>query len=123
MCKEISKQLLLIHDYLFERKYKLTNKQETKEFFDKFFVSKIQFFESMNSKYIDIGVYQNNRYSYTWDSFRYIVITMLNIDECYTKCISDLNEFYITEIQNQNRIVDIVAFELAVNERLKRMRS
>ena len=122
MCKEISKQLLLIHDYLFDKKYKLTNQQETKDFFDKFFANKVQFFEEMNTKFMDIACYRDSRHSYSWDGFRYVVITMLNIDECYAKCISDLNELYIVKIQNPTRIVDIAMFELAVKERLKRMK-
>ena len=119
MNKEITKQLLPIHDYLFDKKYRFSNATEAKDFFDKFFLKKVQFFEEMNSIQIATACYQNEQHSYSWEGFRSIIIAMVNIDECYPKFILHLDELYIKEIQNLNRIVDVVMFELTVKERLK----
>ncbi|WMJ75365.1 hypothetical protein RCC89_19700 [Cytophagaceae bacterium ABcell3] len=51
MCKELTKQLLTIHDYLFEKQYKISSKVDTQEFFNKFFKNRVQFFEEMNTKF------------------------------------------------------------------------
>lgn len=98
MYKDFSRQLINIHDYLFDSKFVFSNYSETKKFFDKFFASKIQFFEEMNTKYMYCSCYINKEQSYSWDEFRYIIVVMINIEECYTAFISDLNKLHQIEV-------------------------
>ena len=121
MLKELSKQLLVIHDYLFEKQYKIISANDTKEFFDKFFKNRVSYFEEMNTKYMNIACYRDNRQSYSWDGFRYLIIVMVNADECYSKFIPDLTELYQKEVlEFSNSLIDSHAFELAHKEYFQR---
>lgn len=114
MLKEISKQLLNIHDYLFERQYKILSDKDTKDFFDKFFKNRVQFFEEMNVKYMNIACYRDDLQSYSWDAFRYLIIVMVNADECYSNFVVDLRELYQEQVLDFScSYIDIQAFELA----------
>lgn len=121
MLKEFSKQLLVIHDYLFEKKYKLLTINDTKEFFDKFFKNRVQFYEEMNIKHMNIACYRDNQQSYSWDGHRYLIIVMVNSDECYPKFILDLRELYQKEVlEFSNSNIDPQAFELVYKEYIQR---
>ena len=121
MLKELSKQLLNIHDYLFEKKYKISSINETAQFFDKFFKNRIQFYEDMNTKYINIGFYRDEKQSYSWDGFRYLIVVMVNAEECYPKFIQDLRELYQQEILAFNSsFINAQTFELVHKEYIQR---
>jgi hypothetical protein len=121
MLKEFSKQLLGIHDYLFEKQYKISSRVETEHFFEKFFKNRVQFFEEMNTKYMNIACYRDDRQSYSWDGFRYLIIVMVNADECYPKFIIDLRELYQQEILTFNSsFIDAQTFELVYKEYIQR---
>ncbi|REG78408.1 hypothetical protein [Algoriphagus antarcticus] len=121
MLKELSKQLLVIHDYLFEKQYKILSENDTKELFDKFFKNRVQFYEEMNTKYMNIALYRDNRQSYSWDGFRYLIMVMVNADECYPKFILDLRELYQQEVLTFNSsCIDPQAFEFAHKEYIQR---
>lgn len=121
MLKEFSKQLLLIHDYLFEKQYKFQTINDTKDFFEKFFKNRVQFYEEMNTKYMNIACYRDNSQSYSWDGYRYLIIVMVNADECYPKFIIDLRELYLKEVQEFSKSnIDPQAFELVYKEYIQR---
>jgi hypothetical protein len=121
MCKELTKQLLGIHDYLFEKQYKISSQVDTEEFFNKFFKKRVRFFEDMNTKFMNIGWYKDEKHSYSWDSFRYMIIVMVNSDECYSKFISDLRELYQQEILTFNKqTINALTFEVGYKNYIDR---
>ena len=121
MLKDFSKQLFDLHDYLFEKQYKLASINDTNDFFDTFFKNRVQFYEEMNTKHANIAVYHDNHQSYSWDGFRYLIIVMVNSDKCYPKFLTDLRELYQKEvIEFSNSNVDGIAYELAHQEYIKR---
>ena len=121
MMKELSKQLLVIHDYLFEKQYKILTRSDTEQFFEKFFKNRVQFFEEMNIKYMNIACYRDDKQSYSWDGFRYLIIVMVNADECYPKFSLDLKELYQKEILAFNSsFINAHTFELVYKEYAQR---
>lgn len=81
-------------------------------FFDKFFANRVQYFEEMNTKYMNIICYRDEKHSYSWEAFRYITLVML--DSSYPKFVIDLKELYQVEVLKDSRkYVDKNMCELA----------
>ncbi|MCU0421661.1 MAG: hypothetical protein MUC81_02530 [Bacteroidia bacterium] len=104
MAKQFIRSLMTTHDYLFQRQYVISSKAQTIEFFN-LFKTQVSFFEDMNTKYMNIACYQDINQSYSWEAFRYIVVVMVNLDECYPSFILDLKELYIAEISSRPGII------------------
>ncbi len=94
ICKEISRKIVEIHDFLFELSYKIKDKEELKKFFDKFFLNRVQFFEEQNIKYQNIVSYHDDKHSYSFMDFKYIFNVLINADESYKDLQNDLQEIY-----------------------------
>lgn len=123
MSKEFKKQLIIIHDYLFEKSYKISNESETADLFNTFFLNRIQFFEEMNTRFINIGYYPNESFSYCWDGFRYIIVVMVNIDECYPKFVLDMEKLYKAEVLKFSKDhIDLESYKFNLVEYSKRKR-
>ncbi len=57
----------------------------------------IQFFESMNNEYIDMGgIYPSSTYSYSYDSFRFLFLGCLK--EYYDEIGTDLRKLYLEKM-------------------------
>jgi hypothetical protein len=122
MIKLINKDLDNIFDYLYEIKYKFSSKSETKHFFERFFIDKIQFFEEMNSIKGQCSFNTTNeKYSLAWDTFRSAILRMIVEKDCYSGFILNLKELYIGEVKNKYKKLDIELFELLFNAQLKKM--
>jgi len=117
LCKEVSRNIMNIHDYLFDKGYKLANKGETKDFFEKFFAKRVQFFEQMNTRYMNIACYGSDKQSYSWMNMRYLIFAMVNIDESYADFLKDLGDMYQQEVLKYSRPqIDKEMYELAERE-------
>ncbi|NTW33162.1 MAG: hypothetical protein HGB12_11140 [Bacteroidetes bacterium] len=95
---DLLKKLPLIHDYLFKINYTIKDMQELKEFFVTFFISKIEKYEQ-NLFWLNIVVYPNDNYSYSFDNFNRIFILMINEEKSYSKIQEDLRELYMIEVK------------------------
>lgn len=112
MCKKLLKQLMPIHDYLFDKGYKISTLNESKEFFNKFFASQVQTFEENNIKYRNIACYQDDMQSYTWGNFSYIISIMIDLNHCYTDFTNDLQKLYQEKVLEFSKTsIDAIKYE------------
>lgn len=117
ICKMLSRQLLPIHDYLFDKSYKISTADETKDFFNKFFATRVCYFEEMNTKYLNIACYQSREQSYSWINFNYIVFVMVAVDESYKDFLKDLEKLYKEKVlEYSTPHIDPAAYELSAKE-------
>lgn len=123
LAKDITRQLLDIHDFLFENNYKLNSIDEAKSFFVKFFANKVAFYEEMNEEHMELACYENENKAYSWDAFRYLIQVMVNTDQSYPRFITDLQQLYLAEVKKMpNRLIDSQTYQLVVQDRSKRRR-
>lgn len=118
MIKVFKRNILNIHDFLFEINYKFSSKDDLKKFFDQFIMNNVGFFEQLNQRHIGMGgIYRDEDYTYSYESLRYIFVNITKIEESYQSVENDLKELFITEVKNQpNRLVNRETFRHA-NER------
>lgn len=95
---DLLKKLPAIHDWLFRRKYIISNKQELQEFFNTFFKYKAQTYEQLNTFWLNVKYYPDKDYSYSFQSFRQIFILMID-EKSYSNIEQDLWEIYMTEVR------------------------
>ena len=124
LVKELIRNLLSIHDYLFEKNYRISNQSELKDFFNKFFASKIASFEQVNRQYLNISLYKDEKHSYSWMNFRYLLFAMINIDDSYENFLGDFEILYLEKVLDFSKDkIDENGFLLSVKEHNDRKRS
>ncbi|MCG8750554.1 hypothetical protein [Tenacibaculum finnmarkense] len=102
MTREIIKIRLSIYNFLYDKNFKIQNINELTEVFNAYVSSLVGFFENTNKRQQQLGVYRNERHSYSFDSFRFVFYGML--DSCYEEMINDLEELYIQNLPNGRMI-------------------
>lgn len=91
--------------------------KKLKEIFDKYFITRISFFEEMTNRNIEMGnIYKDGNYTYFFQNFYYIFIGSL--DYTYEKVYDDLKILYLANL-NPHRIIDEETFKSAQNNRKK----
>ena len=56
------------------------------------------------------GVYPNNTYSYSFDSFRFLILG--SVDSIYPEIVRDLQTLYLAAL-NPNRMINVEMFQTA----------
>jgi len=117
--KEFNKNLTSIYDYLYELNFKFDNKEQVKDFLDKFFVDNIDLFESMNELKIRIKCYANENHTYSHRAFEYLLHVCLEIKNCYKNFIFDLFDLYMIEVKKvqQKSGIDNEQYNKLLHER------
>jgi hypothetical protein len=70
-----------------------------------------RFFEEQNNKFVGMGgVYPNLTYSYSFDSFQFLFLGV--VDTIYPEIVRDLQAVYIATL-NPNRLIDANMFRAA----------
>lgn len=101
MIKVFKRNILGIHDDLFDMDYKIEAKSNLESFFSKYFKDQIHDLEQQNNLHINLGgVYRDEDYSYSYDNFRYIFANMVKIKDSYTDAMNDLKEMYQAEVKS-----------------------
>lgn len=116
MIKVFKRNILGIHDDLFDMDYKIESKSNLEDFFNKYFKDQVHFLEQMNDLHINLGgIYRDEDYIYSYDNFRYIFANMVKIKDSYAAIMKDLKEFYQTEVKSlPNRRIDKDGFRAAI---------
>ena len=99
MFKDVYKKLINIHDYLFEKNYKISDKIKAEEFFKSFFLNEIENYEKNNIDYEKhIGYYNNDNHSYSYEEFKNLIRVMIDCDASYERFLQDMREMYQIEV-------------------------
>ncbi|MEQ9309250.1 MAG: hypothetical protein RLN90_07320 [Balneolaceae bacterium] len=128
MIKVFKRNILNIHDFLFDHNYKFSNKQELQDFFNQFVKDQVIFFEQQNETHVGTGgVYRDEEYTYSFQSFKYIFANIVKLEESYQSTMDDLQQLFVTEVKKlPNRQVDKETFRMAIQnyqmERFNRKR-
>ncbi|MBL3548825.1 hypothetical protein [Chryseobacterium sp. KMC2] len=94
---------------LYESNLSITNIDQLKYIFNKYFRNYTNFFEEMTEKSLRMGhIYRDEQYTFFFDSFYYIVIGSL-INE-YPALQTDLKKLYIESLK-ADRIIDSKMFD------------
>lgn len=116
MIREIIRIRRGLFNSLYVINFKIEEKAQLKEIFEKYVKNLISFFENQNNKYIDLGgIYPNNEHSYSFDSFRFLFYGM--IDYWYDDMERDLKELY-NENLDSNRTISLNLYQAASNNQL-----
>ena len=96
---DMKKEFIKIRDKFFSQIYEInfsiSNKEQLIQIFQKNFQGIIGCFEIYNKRFIENGgFYQNQNSSYSFDSFRYLLLN--SFDETYTDMKTDLEKLYLT---------------------------
>lgn len=102
MVKVFKRNILNIHDYLFDINYMFKNKAELQDFFEQFIKNNVAFFEQHNERYMGMGgVYRDDDYAYSFESLKYIIANIVKLEESYKSSVTDLKEMFLTEVRAQ----------------------
>lgn len=89
---------------LYDLKFSILNKEQLIQVFEINFKDLVSFFETQNNKHIDMGgAYPNNTYSYSFDSFRFLLLGC--VDNGYADIIADLQTLYLSALPT-DRFID-----------------
>lgn len=101
--RTIKKELISMHEFLYEKKFHFANKEDLKTFLDTYFTEHIKRFEDYNAEYIPLSVYTNKNQSYSIHNFRFVFFAMLDLKNCYSDFKKDFEELYMTEVKKFNK--------------------
>jgi hypothetical protein len=97
---------------LYNLNFSVTNNEQLTQIFNSTFQDIVRFFEEQNNKHLGMGgVYPDNTYSYSFDSFRFLFLG--SIDTFYPEIISDLQTLYLARL-DPNRIIDVAMYQTAL---------
>lgn len=101
MRKFFKRNMLDIHDYLFDHNYRFESKNSLDDFFNRFAKNEITKFEQQNRMYQNIGgFYKNDSHSYSYDSFRYVFENIIKLEDSYSSLRIDLQNQYQDEVRS-----------------------
>ncbi len=94
----MKREFIRIRHNFYERLYPLNfnidGKAQLTNIFDATFRDTVNFFEQQNNKHIGMGgAYPNNKFAYSFDSFRFLFLGC--IDNVYNNIVPDLMELYL----------------------------
>lgn len=102
-----------VFNSLFELDFKVTDKVRLNIVFDKHFKNYVSLFEYQNNEYTKIGgVYPDDKYSFSFDSFYYIFNGML--ETWYNNFYLDLKDLYLDNLP-KDRTIDENTFKAEAN--------
>ena len=98
MIREFIRLRHSLYEELHSKHFEIENEIVLKSVVDHIFGDGIiQFFESMNNEYIDMGgIYPSSTYSYSYDSFRFLFLGCLK--EYYDEIGTDLRKLYLEKM-------------------------
>lgn len=99
MYRDFLTKSIRIHDHLFSFNYRFANKQQLESFYNTFSQGQITHFEQMNKEYMSFGVYENNNQSYSFQNYKYVLVNLVNPDNCYPNWLTDLQEMYMKDVR------------------------
>ncbi|WP_109831117.1 hypothetical protein [Reichenbachiella versicolor] len=112
MIGELTKVRRALFNDLYSLKFNIQNKEELTKVFDKHIKPLVDFFETQNDRHVNLGgVYPDDQYSYSFDSFRFIFMGMT--ENYYDNIVQDLKELYLSGL-NENRNIDAQMYNSAV---------
>lgn len=92
--------------------FSITNNAHLTQIFQSTFQDLARFFEEHNKKHIGMGgIYPNNTYSYSLDSFRFLFLGSL--DNTYGDIVRDLQLLYLASI-DPNRMINANMYQAAL---------
>ena len=97
---------------LYDLNFSITNNAQLTQIFQSTFQDLARFFEEQNNKHIGMGgSYPNNTYSYSLDSFRFLLLGSL--DNTYADIVRDLQLLYLASI-DPNRMINTNMYQTAL---------
>ena len=106
-----------INNYLFEIDYSFLNKTKLLEFMNKFVVDQIKNFELGDFECNNIGYYPSEFYSYSFGSFKNLMILMTDTHKSYPKMLLDMEAIYKDNVNTyikSEELIDSKAFMLSI---------
>ncbi len=111
MRREFTRVRYNLFRQLYDLNFSITNNTQLTQVFQSTFQDLARFFEEQNNKHVGMGgVYPNNTYSYSFDSFRFLVLG--SVDTIYPEIVRDLQTLYLAAL-DQNRMIDANMFRTA----------
>ena len=122
MIREFIRLRHSLYEELHSKHFEIENEIVLKSVVDHIFGDGIiQFFESMNNEYIDMGgIYPSSTYSYSYDSFRFLFLGCLK--EYYDEIGTDLRKLYLEKMapdRTINKAMYQSAFEILQSRKSK----
>ena len=103
MTREIIKVRRAMYNYLYDKDFKINSIEELTPLFNDNIANLVAFFEDTNKRQQKLGtVYQNDRHTYSFNSFRFIFFGM--IEGYYDNIINDLENLYIANLREGRMI-------------------
>lgn len=96
---------------LYDLNFSIANNAQLTQIFQSTFQDLARFFEEQNNRNIGMGgIYPNNSYSYSFDSFRFLLLG--SVDIIYTDIVRDLQLLYLASI-DPSRMIDAKMYQTA----------
>lgn len=111
MRREFTRVRYNLFRQLYDLNFSISNNAQLTQIFQSTFQDLVRFFEEQNNRHIGMGgVYLNNNFSYSLDSFRFLLLG--SIDANYPEISQDLRTLYLATL-DPNRIIDSNMFMAA----------
>ncbi|MBK9630333.1 MAG: hypothetical protein IPO62_04585 [Saprospiraceae bacterium] len=108
MRREFTRVRYNLFRQLYDLNFSITNNTQLTQIFQSTFQDLARFFEEQNNRHIGMGgVYPTNKYSYSFDSFRFLFLG--SVDTIYPEIGSDLQTLYLAAL-DPNRMIDANMF-------------
>ncbi|MHC5310962.1 hypothetical protein ACYSNM_13030 [Myroides sp. LJL116] len=102
---------------LYDFNFSISNKEQLTQVFQTNFKDLATFFETQNNKSVNMGgVYPNNKFSYSFDSFCFLLLGC--VDNIYTDIVTDLENLYLATLPT-NRTINNEMYKIAYKRNLK----
>lgn len=112
MKREFTRVRFNLFKQLYDLNFSIANNVQLTDIFQTNFQGLADFFESQNNKHIGMGgVYPNNTYSYSFDSFRFLLLGC--VDETYQDIVTDLQRLYLAAL-SPNRMINSSLYQTAL---------
>ena len=96
---------------LYNLNFSITNNAQLTQIFQSTFQDLVRFFEEQNNRHIGMGgTYPSNTHSYSFDSFRFLLLG--SVDNTYTDIARDLQLLYLASL-DPNRMIDVNMYQTA----------
>lgn len=111
MRREFTRVRYNLFRQLYDLNFSINNNTQLTQIFQTTFLDLARFFEEQNNRYIGMGgVYPNKTYSYSFNSFSFLVIG--SVDNVYPEIVRDLQTLYLGAL-DPNRMIDVNMFQTA----------
>jgi len=111
MRREFTRVRYNLFRQLYDLNFSITDNTQLTQIFQSTFQNLARFFEEQNNRHIGMGgVYPNNTYSYSFDSFRFLILG--SVDTIYPEIVRDLQTLYLSAL-DPNRMINANMFQTA----------